>query len=817
MSDMMRVTGMVTGLDTDDMVKKLLNLEQTKIDRVKQDKQYTEWKQDAYRDIINTLREFKDGYFDYLNSDNNMRSPSTLNSFMVTYGGEDTSDYLNITATRESTFQNYPITDIITAKRAEVTGTVLADQIQGNTISNFDINYANDNNRFRVTLNGVNKEIVIDNNPADISALRDNLESKIDEAFGINADGSKKIAVEVDVDNSIKFVTDKTNNMSIDHSYNFGFDLLLASDLSGGVTLDEQNNKFKLSLSDGTTTSENTLELTTGTYANIDEIVSEAQTQVDSMFGADTIRVLNQNNRLTFKAILSQGSAVGDLAATTIGDTVDITEGNNDVLQVTIDGEEKTLTLDAGSYSKDQLLSHIQSKLNEEFGANKALVTLDGSDLLRFEAIDSTKTLSASKQENGGLAALGMADQDINKNNKIDLKANLADIAGHFTSDLIGADTDGDGYDIEFTINDEHFEFDSAITSLKDIMEEVNSNQSANVLMKYDELNDNITVETKETGVTTKLIINDTVGEGNLMDVLGINNTDKSASDAVVTFDDGTAEGLSIVRSTNSFSVDGLMFELKKDISNTNMDISIEKDPTDAYETIKGFVEKYNEVVTKLNEGLTEKRYYDYKPLTDAQKEDMSEDEIELWEENAKSGILKSDSTVQNILYNLRSTIFKGVEGVGISLPEIGITTSDNYMDGGKLLIDEDKLKSALRDKPEAVTNLFTKHGDTEATKGLSHRLYDIIQDNIRTTRDTSGRKGLLLEKAGVEGDVSEFTNYLTNKMDDYDDRIESLIDVMSRKEDEYYNMFARMEAAISRMNNQSSWITSQMGSGSGM
>ena len=52
---------------------------------------------------------------------------------------------------------------------------------------------------------------------------------------------------------------------------------------------------------------------------------------------------------------------------------------------------------------------------------------------------------------------------------------------------------------------------------------------------------------------------------------------------------------------------------------------------------IKSFVEKYNEFVDKTQTLLTEKKYRDFPPLTDAQREDLTDKEIELWEEKAKA------------------------------------------------------------------------------------------------------------------------------------------------------------------------------------
>src|SRR5690606_350529 len=116
----------------------------------------------------------------------------------------------------------------------------------------------------------------------------------------------------------------------------------------------------------------------------------------------------------------------------------------------------------------------------------------------------------------------------------------------------------------------------------------------------------------------------------------------------------------------------------------------VTSDPTKAVELIKGFVEKYNDLLDKLNAKLSEKREYDYEPLTDLQKEAMTEDEIKRWEEKAKSGLLSGDNILRSIVTGFRNAMIGAVEDAGMTLADIGIK-SNSWVDRGKLYIDEDK------------------------------------------------------------------------------------------------------------------------------
>ena len=205
----------------------------------------------------------------------------------------------------------------------------------------------------------------------------------------------------------------------------------------------------------------------------------------------------------------------------------------------------------------------------------------------------------------------------------------------------------------------------------------------------------------------------------------------------------------------------------------------------------------------------------------------MTEKEIELWEEKAKSGLLQRDPILQNIVYSMRRALVEPVKGVSINLSSIGITTG-SYTEGGKLHIDETKLKNALRERGDEIMRLFTNRSEISYSpdntgeqrtqryeeSGLIHRLSDILQDNIRTRRDKDGRKGILLEKAGIVGDASEFSNLMDAKLKDMNKRIDEAIDKMIRAEERYWAQFTALETAIQRMSAQSMWLAQQFGGG---
>jgi len=513
-------------------------------------------------------------------------------------------------------------------------------------------------------------------------------------------------------------------------------------------------------------------------------------------------------------AKISGGNASAAIRGNILGDEITITEANNKV-SFTFNGTTKEITLDIGSTNAEQLRLDLQGKLNSTFGSGKVSVTLDAGNKLTFNT-DSTNTLSLGAVEgNTGLAAIGM--EGANTSNRIDLSANIYDIRNSFAVPLTVAGTDND---ISFEINGQAFSFNSSATSIRDIMAEVNANDAAGVKMSFDSLNNKFTLESKQVGVTSTITTSET--GGNLLNSLSLVGTE-AGRDASITYNDGVNGDQVITRSSNSFNVNGIVFNLKKDYAGS-VNMEVNSNPTKALDLIKGFVTKYNEVLDKINERLSEKRDYDYSPLTDSQKEAMKDEDIKLWEDSAKAGILANDGTLRSIVTRMRNAMMQSVEGTGLTLASIGIKSS-SWSDKGKLYVDEAKLQKALNENPDKVMALFTNKSDvtynsatigdaqTNAERfresGLINRISDILQDSIRTT-NIGGKRGSLLEKAGAVGDRSQYNNTLYHQISKFDEKIDKLNDELFLKEQSYYAQFAQLETLINSMNTQSTWLAQQ-------
>ena len=187
--------------------------------------------------------------------------------------------------------------------------------------------------------------------------------------------------------------------------------------------------------------------------------------------------------------------------------------------------------------------------------------------------------------------------------------------------------------------------------------------------------------------------------------------------------------------------------------------------------------------------------------LTDEQKKELEEDDIKKWEEKAKSGLLRGDALLFSVNQQLRSGTMAWVEGLPQdlnNLSAIGITTQD-YMEGGKLHIDEDKLRAALTNDLEGVMNLFTRSSEVESQRGIAARAYEAVNQ---------GMKSITL-RAGY-GDAAYDQSFLSEEIRRMNQRIDTMEARLVRTEERYYRQFTVMEQALQRMNMQSMWLVQQ-------
>jgi flagellar hook-associated protein 2 len=365
----------------------------------------------------------------------------------------------------------------------------------------------------------------------------------------------------------------------------------------------------------------------------------------------------------------------------------------------------------------------------------------------------------------------------------------------------------------ETTSVDETITFNADTETLDQVLTKFNNSSKLGVSGFYDQGTGSTVLTNKLTGKGATIeIVSDSAG---LLNKLGFNHpsvdNDGNAGTPDIQLLAGTdgqdasfkLNGLSMTRSSNTFTIGDISYTLKQ-TSAIPITITTSTDTTKIYDTIKAFVDKYNDVIKKVNDKVFEKRYRDYQPLSDEQRDAMTEDQVKKWEEKAQSGLIRSDSLLTGVLDKIRLDLSSPVTGLSTAfktLSDIGITTSSNYLDKGKLVINETKLKEAITNDPNAVKNLFTSAGTTSSTQGFADRL----KDSLKTAIDS------IAKKAGKSFYVaSQYT--LGKSITDLDTKIYKFEDRLSSIEDRYYRQFSAMEEAINRSNNQAAYFAQSFG-----
>lgn len=266
-----------------------------------------------------------------------------------------------------------------------------------------------------------------------------------------------------------------------------------------------------------------------------------------------------------------------------------------------------------------------------------------------------------------------------------------------------------------------------------------------------------------------------------------------------------------VERSSNRFTIDGVSYTLNREYnteyvpgpgaSSEGIEFTVAQDVDSTFNMIKNYIEAYNTLIAKLNSNndqapgrLNEKVYRHYEPITDEERANLSETQIKQWEEKAKSGILRRDSALTGLVNQLRGHFYSKVGDTDRIMAQIGLTTTRNYLDGGQIEIDEDKLRKAIAENPDEVYQMFAGTGTAGGTQGLARKINSSIDAYIKQNE----RYALVSNDEALRRADSRL-----NEMQ------EKLFDI----EERYWAKFTAMERAIAALNSQSGWLSAQLGS----
>ncbi|MBE0467414.1 MAG: flagellar filament capping protein FliD [Candidatus Desulforudis sp.] len=369
-------------------------------------------------------------------------------------------------------------------------------------------------------------------------------------------------------------------------------------------------------------------------------------------------------------------------------------------------------------------------------------------------------------------------------------------------------------YNQDGTTNNNTFVVDATQKSLNEVLADINNAGELKLTVFYDATADMVSISTKHTGDNNAggyEIGLDLDGEGQeigfLAQALQLGNV---AGEAEIeqggTNAQATVNGMTIERAGNIFTLNDVNFSLKAAGSST---VTVRGDTDAVFQQIKNFIDEYNKLLDLINGKLQEERFRDYLPLLDDDpaRDNMTERQIDQWEQKARSGLLRHDTILSGIVNRMRADVFSPVAGLDESLNHlmhIGITVG-SFADQGKLIIDEAKLRNAIEQDPADVAKLFNQSGATTEEQGIGHRLYGYL--------DTAVKR--VTAQAGSSTYTSSYDpSWLGRQISGLDERVHRAEARLERLEDRYWKQFTALERAINQMNTQSMWLMQQFGGG---
>ncbi|MDU4891629.1 MAG: flagellar filament capping protein FliD [Clostridium sp.] len=436
--------------------------------------------------------------------------------------------------------------------------------------------------------------------------------------------------------------------------------------------------------------------------------------------------------------------------------------------------------------SKDYILGNKSFNTLNISSSNEGVITATGTSSAssinyKFDVkqLATSATLGSSTASNGTIIKKDSKLSDLGLTEETSFKLNV-----------------GDGKESKvITING-----DDTVGSL---INKINESYPGGVKASFSDMTGKLTIKSNTTGKDSVLnIVNmekDTDGnfvesnptQSDALKFLGLGFTAGQNAEVIV-MDSTGKEIKTLSEAKNVFNIDGITYNVN---GVGTAELTSNQDVTKVVDNMKGFIDDYNKIMDTVYNLVTQKKSNGYPPLTDAQKEEMTEEEIKNWEKKSKEGMLRNDNDLRAFMDDMKKAMSAPLEGMGMTLADIGITSADDYNKQGQIKIDVEKFTKALQE-----------NGD------LAEKLATGAFERVKTTMNNyaGSSTSRFAKKAGIEKTASAASNLYSDQIRKQEERIKLLTTKMRTKEQQLYSKFARLEANMNKLNSQMSYFTQQ-------
>lgn len=764
------LSGMISGLDTDTLIKQLMSAERTRVTKVQNKITRNEWLTEKWKDFNTKIYSFYTGSLSKMKTQGNylVKKTTSADDKVVTAKASSAAPIGTHYVTVESVASAQYVTSGTFTSATKLTGgskLVDAGVAAGTKIS--------------LTCGDKSTEIVIDENTT----------------FANFSASCKEVGLNVNFDETRQCLYISSRQSGTENAFS------LTTSLENSASAAAKRSIYNLA-----------------GYSSMSDS--------DKAKFNEAMSVLEASDSASINAVLAKA-----------GNGEELTEEETkikDAYQLLLD---KTADKTAGSLAKSEIDAQIAAQLKNAI-ENGTAVTIYGRELTaeQAEAIQADAARMAKAEYeyltfedvyggNETLAGVSYADiQKLQAKAAADLteeEQNILTAYGEKETEFLsklGTYTEGTGYDTaEYAAV-----YQNALQAFAED-ETANYNTSSEAVEAFNTKKADILADS--TNVDMAAARNALVGQidtyadiqafdpaDDALAAIGLGNIDGSAvssgsnavgmtvfaaSDAKV-----TVNGAEVESSSNTISINGLTLDLVSADPGRTIAINVSQDTDGVYNMVKQFVKDYNDLIDELNKAYYAESARGYEPLTDEQRDAMSDSEVEKWETKIKDSLLRRDNTLGSLLTAMRGALNGAVEvdGKNYALSSFGICTT-KYTERGKLhiygdqedpdgMLYDDKLRKAIEEDPEKVM---------EVLQTISNNLYNTMKDKMRTTELSS---------------ALTFYNdkQLTKELNSYKKELTKQEKRLQEIEDRYYKQFAAMETALSKLSSQSSSLASMLG-----
>ena len=782
--------GLASGIDRDALIEQMTARTTSKITSKKQAMTKLEWKRDAYRSISNKIIDLQDNYLSYSATKSLKNSDFFAKNQVSVQGDPDYTKYISATGNADTASR----VSVLGVNKLATSATLISGEKKTDSA---------------ITLGGIsesdfrNKEVKTSNLSG--TKLTFGTYSITDKQFTTEATFTFPTSYEKKLDNG------KTETVTIDYTassdkiveqLNEALDSqgFLGKDGKSGIKFTLNGDQIQISQTDSITDKGKSC------------VIRETSSALKSLgFNSGNMKQDDIDNGISLDEFNGHTSSF-EAAAITKQPLSGYLKGKS--ISVSYGGQTKNIELIGDKEEiKDfkAFKDSLQNELDKAFGSGKVTVGEGQNGSLTFTAKDNKQTLQISADSKELQNALGITST---QSNKISTGSSLWENRVKLGLGKYNTKEELNDALKNFTVNGAKIDNITADTTVDGLLTAINNNKDAGVTAIYLGSENKFVLSSNEKGEGRKITLgadpNDTADAANL--IFGGVSTDGTDGEMSILYN---GVQTTITSSSNTFSIDGLdiratnTFNTGSATAEGGVSFTASADTEKVTETVKKFIEAYNAMIDEVRTQATTKPDSNYKPLTDDQKNEMNETSIKNWEDKAKEGILYNSSALKD-LDNATQGIFSSMMINGVSyddLEKIGISFSDDYTAGGKIVFDEEKFKTAMDSDPEKVSDLFT------GTHGIVNTIDSTLSTYATRYASKNGNSyGVLIEEAGSEKlSLTLTNNSIYKELKDMQETITNLQSQLSTEQDRYISQFTQMERLINQMNSQSSYL-SQLG-----